>query len=157
MALKGDRVVLETDISMTCASVAERGVVLCYATSGSGVNIGDKAGGADLYASASGKIPVGMLMNDVVSTDQTRYHLNFHKDEKVTGQRCTLLRKGRLTTDKVTGSPTAGATAYLTANGVVTPTLSATGGLAATPKVGIFRSIKDEAGFVEVEFNLPIA
>ncbi len=159
MALKGDRVIIETDITLTCESVASRGVVLCLKTGadGSGVAIGDKAGAADLIASPSGYKVAGLLLNDVVNVDLTRQHLNFHKDERQISTRCTLLKKGRVTTDKISGTPTAGATAYLTTNGNLTPTVSATGGVAATPKVGVFAGGKDEAGFAAVDVNLPIA
>lgn len=155
MALKADRVILETDITLTCETATTRGVVLCHKTSGSGVAIGDSAGQADLYASASGNKVAGLLLNDVVDIDQTRYHRNFHKDETMKSERCTLLRKGRVTTDAISGTPTVGATAYLTANGQLTPTKSATGGTVATPPVGEFKSIKDANGFVCVELNLP--
>lgn len=155
MALKGDRVVLETDVTMTCESTSARGVVLCHATSGSGVAIGDSAGKADLFADPSGKRVSGLLMNDVVNVDQTRYHKNFHKDETMVSERCVQLRKGKVTTDKVTGTPTPGDPAYLTASGVMTPTRSATGGIAATPPVGEFKSLKDADGFATVELNLP--
>lgn len=159
MALKGERVEIETDITLTCESVAGRGVVLCYKTDGSGVALGASAGQADLYASASGHKVAGLLMNDVVNVDLTRYHLNFHKDEAQVSTRCRLLRKGRVTTDALAGgtTPTSGAAAYLTANGQLTPTVSATGGVAATPKVGVFAAAKDENGFVTVDINLPIA
>lgn len=157
MALKADRSIIETDITQTCPSVAERGVTLVYSTGGSGVALGASAGASDLVANPSGYKVAGLLLNDVVSVDETRYHRNFHKDETKTGERCTLLRKGRVTTNKVTGTPTAGATAYLTTNGVLTPTLSATGGLAATPKVGVFAGAKDESDYVTVDINLPIA
>jgi hypothetical protein len=156
MALKGDRIVLETDITQTCESVASRGVVLCYSVAGSGAGLGDTAGKADLFASPSGKVPVGLLMNDVVSIDQTRYHKNFQKDETIIHERCTLLRKGRIVTDQVTGSPTAGSTAYLTTSGVLTPTVSSTGGLVATPKVGQFATSIDEDGYAAVNINLPV-
>lgn len=156
MALKGDRNTIETDITLTCDTVAERGVILVHKTSGSGVALGTSAGVCELQAAPSGKVVAGLLINDVVSLDETRYHRNFHKDERLTGERVTLLRKGWVITDKVTGTPTVGATAYLTANGVVTPTVSATGGTAATPKVGQFASIKDENGFVKLEVNLPV-
>lgn len=156
MALKGERVILETDITLTCESAASRGVVLVHKTSGSGVALGESAGEADLLAAPSGYKVAGLLLNDVVSVDETRYHRNFHKDETKAGERCTLLRKGRVTTDKITGTPAVGDTAYLTANGVLTPTMSTTGGLAATPKVGQFVSIKDASGFVSVDLNLPV-
>lgn len=157
MALKGPRVVLETDITFTCPTATLRGVVLCNKTGGSGVVLGDSAGVADLMASASGNTPVGLLMNDIVNVDLTRYHINFQKDEVPVNYRVTLLRKGRVTTDALVSgqSPTYGQTAYLSANGQVTPTVSSTGGVAATPKVGTFLGAKDENGFVTVDFNIP--
>lgn len=157
MALKGERVVIETNITLTCPSVASRGVTLVHSTAGSGTALGDKAGTADLLANPSGYKVAGLLMNDVVNVDTTRYHLNFHKDERLINQRVTLLTKGRVTTDKVSGSPTAGSTAYLTTNGNLTPTVSATGGTVATPKVGVFAGGVDENGFATVDINLPIA
>jgi hypothetical protein len=155
MALKGERVILETDITLTCQSATNRGVVLCYKTSGSGVNLGESAGAADLMANPSGFVPAGLLLGDVVNIDLTRYHLNFHKDEVQVGMRVNLLRKGRVTIDGISGTPAVGDTAYLTTNGNLTNTLSATGGLKATPKVGQFQSIKDENGFATVDINLP--
>lgn len=157
MALKGDRSIIETDITLTCESVAERGVVLVHKSgaAGSGVAIGAKAGQADLVANPSGYKVAGLLINDVVDVDITRYHTNFHKDERLVGERATLLKKGRVTTNKVSGSPNPGDVAYLTTNGQLTPTLSATGGLVATPKVGTFAGAKDENGFAAVDINLP--
>lgn len=157
MALKGDRVVLETDITLTCATATARGFVLVHSTSGSGVAIGESAGGADLVAAPSGYKVAGLLMNDVVSVDETRYHRNFQKDETLINERCTLLRKGRVTTNALVAgqTPAVGGTAYLGADGKVTATKSTTGGLAATPPVGEFKSIKDENGYVCVEINLP--
>jgi hypothetical protein len=157
MALKGDRIVLESDITQTCLSATQRGVVLCYSASGSGVGQGASAGTSDLFANPSGQIVAGLLMNDVVNVDLTRYHLNFHKLETLIGMRVELLRKGRITTDQISGNPSVGNTAYLTASGQLTPTVSSTGGLAATPKVGVFRTTKDENGFSSVDINLPIA
>lgn len=156
MALKGDRVIVETDISMTCPTVAERGVGLVVKTSGSGITLGDTAAVADLVADPSGYKVAGVLLNDFVDIDQTKYHRNWHKDEMVIGERANILRKGRVTTNKVTGSPTAGSTAYLTANGVFTPTVSATGGTVATPKMGEFRGAKDESGYATIDINLPV-
>ncbi len=157
MALKGDRTIIETDITQTVASVASRGVVLCYATTGSGAALGDTAGGVDLYASASGKVVAGLLLNDVVNVDETRYHRNFHKLEQLITERSTLLRKGRVVTDQVANvTIVAGDTAYLTSNGQLTNAVSSTGGLVATPKVGKFASKRDQDGFAAVDVNLPI-
>lgn len=157
MALKGPRVIIETDITFTCQSTTNRGVVLCRTLAGSGVALGNLAGQASLSASPSGLRVAGLLMNDVVNIDPTRQHINFQQDQTLVGQRCTLLRKGRVTTDQISGSPNDGDTAYLTTNGQLTPTMSATGGLVATPKIGVFDGIKDENGFITVDVNLPIA
>ena len=151
MALKGERTVIEQDISYSCSNVATRGVVLVLLTSGSGISLGDSAGIATLSTTSSGKVPLGILMNDVVSIDETLYHRNFHKDQTKTGERCTLLRKGNVTTDAYTGSPTVGAPAYLTSNGTLTPTNA---GAAATPLVGKFESVPDADSYVKVSINL---
>jgi hypothetical protein len=158
MALKGDRLIVETDISNVCNDVvSQQGLVLCYGNAGSGNAMVDgNQGTVTLAASPSGKVPAGLILATFVNIDQTRQHRNFHKSEQVIGEKAPLLTKGWVVTDQVTGTPTVGATAYLTANGVLTPTVSATGGIAATPKVGIFKSILDEAGFAKVEVNLPV-
>ncbi len=155
MSIKANRVILETDITQILNTAQTRGVTLCYATSGSGVALGDSAGSVDNFVNPSGKTPAGLLMNDQVSIDPTRQHINFHKDELLVGQRCTLLRKGRVTIDNITGNPTEGAIAYLAASGSLTPTVDANGGTAATPKVGKFASSMDESGYAAVDIMLP--
>lgn len=154
MAIKQDYQVDVGDISWTCSDVAERGVVLVFDTAGSGIGIGDFAGDLTLAASASGKKVAGVLMQDIISIDETTRHRNFHKVEAKTGERIWLMKQGFVVTNKVTGSPTIGDTAYLTANGVVTPTLDVNGGLVATPKVGQFEGLKDADGYVKLRLNL---
>lgn len=156
MALKADRKTIEEDITLSCLAISERGYVLCYSTAGSGVAVGASAGYVDRFANPSGKIPVGVLMHDVVDLDLSRYHLNFHKEVMASGSPVAILRKGRVTTNAYTGSPTAGATAYLTTGGTLTPTMSTTGGTAATPKVGQFVGIPDADSYVTVDINLPV-
>lgn len=153
MALKGDRDVLQTDISFTLSDVAERGVVLCYSTAGSGQALGNKAGVATLASNPSGLKPLGMLLQDFVSVDQTKYHRNYHKVEQVLGDNAEIMRKGWVVTNKLSGTPGKGDTAYLTTSGQVTPT---NGGAVATPKVGEFMGGKDEDGYVKVYIDLPI-
>lgn len=156
MALRGDRLIIEADgHSHKLSDAAAKGSILCYSTAGSGAVLGDSKGTAALKADPSGFKVFGVLLNDFVDVDQTRYHLNDHKEEQDLGDMCNVLRKGWVYTDKVTGTPTEGAIAYLTTSGVVTPTLSSTGGLVATPKVGVFGGIKDEDGYVKLEVNLP--
>lgn len=155
MALKGPRNVQQTEIRFTCPTATDRGVVLVYSTAGSGVALGDSAGVVDLLT-PSGKVPAGMLLNDVVTVDETVTHRNYYKDTCKTGERVTLMTQGYVTTDQISGTPTVGATAYLTTSGQLTPTVSATGGIVATPKVGQFTSIKDANGYVTVLINLPV-
>ena len=156
MALRPDRLVIEADAySHKLNDVAAKGVVLCYATAGSGSVLGDTKGLAALKAAPSGFKVFGVLLNDFVDLDQTRYHLNDHKEEQDLGDMCNVLRKGWVYTNKYTGAPTEGSIAYLTANGEVTPTLSTTGGLVATPKVGVFGGVPAEDGYVKLEVNLP--
>lgn len=155
MALKPQRVVLETDITLTCSSVTERGVGLVRGNAGSGITLGDSAGTATLAANPSGNVFAGLLLSDIVSVDETKFHRNWQKDVQVPGERVNLLKKGRITTNMIIGTPTDGATAYLSSSGNFTPTLHASGGVAATPKVGQFVGIKDENGYQTIDFNFP--
>ena len=164
MALKGDRRELYVDVSFFNNDVAERGIVLVYGpgggsgtglNSGSGVALDDANQVASVAGNPSGLIPAGLLLNNQVSIDQTRQHINFQRDEMIAGGKCALLRRGWVVTNMITGTPAAGNKAYLTANGKLTPTKSATGGTAATPLVGEFMTSLDQDGYAKVEVNLP--
>jgi hypothetical protein len=105
MALKAPRVIRSTDISLTCDTATERGLCVVYgATVGSGVALGDSAGNSTVATSASGKVPAGILLNDVVDIDTTRYHWNFHQDQTLINERCNLLTDGRVTTNSSTSA-----------------------------------------------------
>ena len=149
MALKGDRNVLETDISFFINVTAEKGQLICVSTQGSGAAM-DHA--EQLATTSSGtNVPLGIILNDVVDIDQTRQHINWHKDEVQKGGKCTILTKGTVVTDQITGTPTAGMIAYLNANGTVgAQTLSGT-----STAVGRFLSTKDADGYAKVAINLP--
>lgn len=152
MALRGDRLVESVDVTKVFHGVSERGVVLCHGTAGSGSALGDTGGHVILAANPSGLKPAGLLMNDSVNVDTSKYHTNFHKDELPSGSPCTLLKKGWAISDKVLGSPTAGSTAYLTSSGMFMPTNA---GLANNPIIGEFDGAKDEAGYVKLIVELP--
>lgn len=156
MALKGEREIVWDDIKGTCESVAEPGVGLCYKTTGSGIGMGDSRNKYDLYANPSGQKPAGILMTNVVNIDLTRFHVNFLKDEVQKGNPVRTLKQGRLVTNMISGTPAMGDTAYLTTNGNFTPTVSSTGGTAATPKMGMFDTPKDADGYAAVLVGLPI-
>ena len=148
MALKADRIELLTDVSFFMNTVAERGGVVSVGSTGSGVSM-DDANAVVAYASAvSGAKPLGVLLTDVVNLDLTRQHINWHKDEVQVGGKVTLLRQGQVTTNMVTGSPSAGADAYVGVSGLI--------GVSSTNavKVGQFLSSKDSDGYAKVSVNI---
>ena len=155
MALKGDRYVIETDVAFHLNEVAERGLVVVYSTSGSGVALDQSEALLTVAGDPSGKVPFGYLLGDMVNKDLTRTHINHHKDEAQLGGKVPVMRKGWLVTNKYVGSPTAGNIAYLLNSGIVTPTVGPGGGPAQTPVVGRFESKPDEDGYVKVAVNLP--
>lgn len=150
MALKGDRNELDTEVTYFMNETASRGVIVSVSTQGSGAAMDSASAVATVAADPSGKAPLGILLNDVVNIDQTRQHLNWHKDEVQQGGKVTILSKGFVVTDKVSGAPTAGQVAYLAASGNVSAT-QATG----APAVGRFLSTKDADGYAKVSVNLP--
>lgn len=150
MALKGDRNELDTEVTYFMNETASRGVIVSVSTQGSGAAMDSASAVATVAANPSGKAPLGILLNDVVNIDQTRQHLNWHKDEVQQGGKVTILSKGFVVTDKISGTPTAGQTAYLAASGLVSAT-QATG----APAVGRFLSTKDADGYAKVSVNLP--
>lgn len=153
MALKSDRIEAYTDISFFCNdTTAERGGIVVFATgvAGSGAAM-DAVGAVVTYAAnASGRVPAGLLLNDVVNLDLTRQHINWHKDEVQTGSKVTLLRQGQVTTDSIVANVTVGpgSGAYVGANGDLT-TVTTPGA-----KVGTFLSAKDTDGYAKVDINL---
>lgn len=157
MALKPDRVIEMTlDAgSVILNDVAAKGSILCWSTTGSGSVLGDAHGVVQLAADASGLKVAGVLLQDFVNINETLFHRNFNKEEAVIGDFADVASRGHVMTNKYTGSPTNQAKAYLTANGVVTPTVSATGGTVATPFVGKFGGVPDEDGYVKLHFALP--
>ncbi len=157
MALKADRYEMETLPHFFLNEAATRGGILSVSTGGSGVALDQSVSLATYAAVGSGKKPLGFLLNDMVDIDQTRQHINFAKDEVVKGGKVTILRKGWVVTDQIASgtTPLAGEIAYLSDGARVTNTVSSTGGLIATPKIGGFVSGKDADGYCTVEVNLP--
>lgn len=149
MSLKGDRHELDTDISFFMNEVATRGLVVSVSTAGSGAAMDSAVALATVKANPSGAYPLGFLLNDMVNLDLTRQHLNQHKDEVQKGGKITILRKGYVVTDAISGTPAGGQDAYLAASGLVSAT-QASGAL----KVGQFLSSKDADGFAKVAINL---
>jgi hypothetical protein len=158
MALKADRHELDVDISYFMNETAERGLIVCISTAGSGAAM-DQAGALVSIEGATGaKIPVGVLLNDVVDLDLTRQHINWHKDEVQKGGKVAILKKGYVVTNQValTGAIVPGALAFMDdadtgyfANAAHVDDTEYTA-------VGRFMSGADEDGYYKVEVNLPI-
>jgi hypothetical protein len=152
MALKSDRIEFLTDISFFMTTTAERGGVVSAVTSSSGVGVSmDDANAVAAYAAgASGALPLGILLNDVVDIDLTRQHINWHKDEVQVGGKVTILRQGQVTTNMLVSgiSPAAGQPAYVGASGLI--------GTSSTNavQVGSFLSSKDADGYAKVSVNI---
>ena len=158
MALKADRYEESTDISFFYnEDVATRGgVVVLDAALASGAAMDQGANKVKYAAVSATNVPVGILLNDVVNKDLTRTHLNQHKDEVQKGGKVTVLTRGWVVTDKVTGDPSPGNVAYadsVTAGNISTiaSTAQASGNLA----IGRFMSNKDADGYAKVYVNLP--
>lgn len=148
MALKPDRIEHLTDISFFMNTVAERGGVVSFVTSGVGVSMDDADAVVAYATAASGSVPAGVLLNDVVNLDLTRQHINWHKDEVQVGGKVTLLRVGQVTTDLVDGSPEAGDGAYVGPSGTISTTST------NAVKIGTFLSGKDADGYAKVSVNI---
>ena len=154
MALKGERTQLFDEIRYFCNDVTERGVFLAHSGSGgSGVSYDQTL---DLVylpgtGSTSGLKPAGLLLNDIVDVDLTKYRLNMYKDEVKKGGKVHLLVKGRVFTNalKAGDTPSAGLPAYLAPTGFVTTT-SGTG----IAQVGTFRDRKDANNFVLLDVDV---
>ena len=154
MALKSDRNELQTDISFFMNETATRGGVVSMSTAGSGAAMDQGAALATYSATASGKVPLGILLNDMVDLDLTRQHINQHKDEVQKGGKVTILRKGYVVTNNIEGtSPTAGAQAFPAHSGNLSITDIVGDGTVSA--IGRFLSTEDEDGYAKVEINLP--
>lgn len=156
MALKSDRYEFQTDISFfyNDGTATRGGVVVHDTTAGSGAAMDQGVNLVKYAAATSASRPVGILLNDVVNKDLTRTHLNQHKDEVQKGGKVTVLRKGYVVTNNITGAPAAGDPAYVchvNAGNLRKDSPGSSGVL----QVGRFLSSQDEDGYAKVEVNLP--
>ncbi|UCG02433.1 MAG: hypothetical protein JSW11_00275 [Candidatus Heimdallarchaeota archaeon] len=162
MALKPDREYNETtDITnfwYTDQTSAEKGGVASVVTQGSGAAIGqnytDEPNVVSYATSASGAVPKGILLQTVSPVMSTnRDFINYENQEIRPGDKCTLVKKGFVVTDMITGTPVTGGIAYLGASGNISTTSGSFGGT-ATPVVGRFETTKDANGFARVSIDI---
>lgn len=159
MALKADRSVEATDISFFYdASTATRGGVACLTTTNtaSGAAMDQGANTIAYKQGTSTDVPVGILLNDVVNKDLTRTHLNQHKDEVQQGGKVTIMSRGWVVTNSITGDPEPGDLAFVdtaTAGNLVPgPVDPANSG---NLMIGRFMTNQDADGYAKVFVNLP--
>tara|TARA_A100001515_G_scaffold47109_2_gene37167 strand:- start:13344 stop:13829 length:486 start_codon:yes stop_codon:yes gene_type:complete len=157
MALKADRYEESTDISFfMTAATGDRGGVVCLdllSASGAAMDQGDNT--VSYQAAATSDVPVGILLNDVVNKDLTRTHLNQYKDEVQLGGKVTVLTRGWVVTNKVTGTPAAGDLAYASETIGEISTVAADATASGNLAIGRFMSAKDADGYAKVYVNLP--
>lgn len=161
MALKGDRQEITHDISFfDNDTTAERGGIVSLSTAGSGAALDQAAAVVTYAALPSGKVPVGMLLNDIVNVNQARYHINYQKNEMNTGGKAVLMTEGWAVTNMIApgATPTAGKQAVLAQSGLITTA----GGVYAQSddntglnRVGRWMSVKDEDGYAKLYVKLP--
>lgn len=165
MALKPDRSITDngTDISFFCNEINEKGAVLALSTAGSGAAMDDSAAllARPTTPHGSGTYIMGILLNDVVSGDLTKTHLNQHKDEVQVGSKVTLLRRGWIVTNLISGDVTAGYGAYAAGDSsgallaLANTALQVTGFMSNNfTRVGTWLSSKDADGYAKVNINM---
>jgi len=158
MALKGDRFLGITETSFFMDQVAERGGIVVLKTAGSGASLDQQAAEVEYATTASGEVPWGLLLDDMVNKDLTRTHLNFQKSEQQKGSKVALLKDGWVVTNMLYSAtgvlhvPVAGANAYVGASGMLT---SYVGANLENVKVGVWESTIDEDNYARVYVKLP--
>ncbi len=152
MALKADRNEIQTDISFFMNEVAERGGMLCHGnTAGSGAAMDQGQAVVTYAANPSGRVPVGILLNDVVNIDLTRQKLNNYKNEVQRGSKVTVLRKGYVVTNRIQGAVAGGNPVFVGHSGL----MAATNVTGNTTVCGAWMGGVDQDGYAKVEINLP--
>src|SRR5687768_9686521 len=100
MALRPDRVIEMTDTLSILNTVAAKGCGLVIKTGGSGVAMGTSQQEVDMVANPSGYKFAGILLNDFVDVDETRFHINWNKEEQNIGDNADVLTRGWVVTNK---------------------------------------------------------
>ena len=162
MALKPHMYTIAEDISYFVLTLTgtdtttrmEKGGILCAGASCSGLGqaLDTAAQYAEYVTDPSGYVALGILMQDFVNIDQSRQQLNPYKEEAQIGTKCTIMRKGEVTTNKIVSTSATGTvpcTAYAGPSGLITH-LASTG----RPTIGKFMSRQDSDGYARVYVDL---
>lgn len=156
MALKSYRYFVADTQDFFMNEVAERGGVVVLSTVGSGISNDQGEMLVTYAANPSGKLPVGILMQDMVNKDLTQTHLNYFKDEVQLGSKVNLWTKGTVVTNMIMPgqTPAVNKVAYASLSGLLTVTDTNPNN---TPIVGVWLSSKDADGYAKLSFDLPMA
>jgi len=156
MALKPDRDYAEvTDISQYWSEVAAQatkaeGGIACVETQGSGVALDDTANVVRYSVSASGAVPKGILLHPInPAMSATRDFKNYANLESRPGEKVTLLRKGWVVTNMLSGTPGVGGIAYVGPSGLIKTTQDS-GAVA----IGRFETTVDADGYAKVYVDI---
>jgi hypothetical protein len=156
MALKPDRSYNEVSDIMNywindgTQDTKEKGGVASVVSSGSGVAMDASGNVVSYVADPSGAVPKGVLLQDVnPPLSATRDFKNFANLEVRPGEKVTLIRKGWLVTDQITGTPAVGGSAYLGNSGLISTT-QATGAV----QIGRFETTVDADNFARVYIDI---
>lgn len=138
---------------MYAASERGRMTVVASDWSGSG-KVGDSNNKVEVPATASGTVPWGLLLTDVVDIDQSRYVHRGHKFrmETTTCKPVVVAREGSFMVDTVASgvTPSGGDPLYYTNGGLFTNTAGAT----AVGPIGHFRGDVQPDGYVLIELDV---
>lgn len=156
MALKPLRTEGDVRVDAFLNEVAERGRMLVWDTTTSGLGDMDDAGNLLKVPtiSSGNQTPAGVLLCDMVDIDLSRYRLNEHQNEMQKNSKVARLLKGFVKTNCIVAgvNPVPGSGAYFTTSGEFTMTQPSN---SAHSLCGRFGSAKDEDGYAIVEINLP--
>jgi hypothetical protein len=151
MALKSDREVRVYDITFYMNETAEKGQLVVHNGTGSGAamdqSVAKVTAPTTAYDVMSG-VPVGLLLCDVVNIDQTKFHINQHKDEVQVGGKVTIMKQGWVVTDNISGTPSPGSPLHYNELGQFTTVTD-------SARIGRFLSSVDADGYCKIEINLP--
>lgn len=163
MSLKGDRNEFMVDVTYFGNSPMTRGGCATYAGFGSGASNDQSVAYVQYAANSSGQVPAGLLLNDMVSIDLTRQHINYYQDQAIIGGKVTLGKRGYWVTNSLIQGPSPiayGDMAVLTSSGnIMNLPYSYSFGVSPwnkslNPAVGKFLSTLDEDGYAKLQPDL---
>jgi hypothetical protein len=151
--LKPDRQPVVWDIRHYMNETADQGSFPVQYTASSGADLDGADNVASIEANPSGYAPLGVLVDEVVDLDLTKYPVNWHKEQTNVGYKVSIIRKGLVATDQIDADfpAVAGGIAVLRASGLIGSVDDLDNYVpSANPTIGRFETTEDEDGFAFV-------